>query len=430
MDRCVLVRLAAGLAGPLYGGVQSCHQVDDLRGLLRLALDWLGWFLAFALCFDELFQGVSVRVAETRDVVDGHALGELHGLLDLVLVQLGFLRGQLRRVADLVRPPHGAEHDGVVADPQQAEPFAVVPGELRDGRDTVFGLAAFKGQAEFEAATFEGDVGFWSATFERPTVFDSATFKGDTRFALATFKAVARFESTTFQRPAVFTSATFKAGAVFDWATFEHVALFESATFQDDAGFQWSTFKEIALFESAAFQGPAVFTSATFQDGAGFKSATFQRDAWFGSSTFQNDAVFEAAAFERNAWLESATFERALRLGPLACAEQVRLSGAVFGGPVVRRPPGACRRGDPRHGAQPAGCHRVPASGRNGRHRRGRRDSVRDDRLAWRRAEPVACAVVSEPRTHETAPRLSRSRGRGRGRRQGAECSGASSNRP
>ncbi|WP_330248553.1 pentapeptide repeat-containing protein [Streptomyces sp. NBC_00562] len=180
-----------------------------------------------------------------------------------------------------------------------------------------------------------GDVGFWSATFERPTGFDSATFKGDTRFALATFKAVARFESTTFERPAVFTSATFNDGAVFDWATFEHVALFESATFQDDAGFQWSTFKEIALFESTAFQGPAVFTSATFQDGAGFKSATFQRDAWFGSSTFQNDAVFEAAAFERNAWLESATFERALRLGPLVCAEQVRLSGAVFGGPVI-----------------------------------------------------------------------------------------------
>ena len=224
-------------------------------------------------------------------------------------------------------------------------------------RDTVFGLAAFKGQAEFAAATFEGDVGFWSATFERPTVFDSATFKGDTRFALATFKAVARFESTTFQRPAVFTSATFKAGAVFDWATFEHVALFESATFQDDAGFQWSTFKEIAVFESAAFQGPAVFTSATFQGGAGFKSVTFQSDAWFGSSAFQNDAgfeavtfqsdawfgsstferdaVFEAAAFERNAWLESATFERALRLGPLVCAEQVRLSGAVFGGPVI-----------------------------------------------------------------------------------------------
>ncbi|WP_406364250.1 pentapeptide repeat-containing protein [Streptomyces sp. NBC_01579] len=158
-------------------------------------------------------------------------------------------------------------------------------------RDTAFALAAFKGQAEFEAATFEGDVGFWSATFERPTGFDSATFKGDTRFALATFKAVARFESTTFERPAVFTSATFNAGAVFDWATFEHVALFESAT--------------------------------------------FQRDAWFGSSTFQNDAVFEAAAFERNAWLESATFERALRLGPLVCAEQVRLSGAVFGGPVI-----------------------------------------------------------------------------------------------
>ncbi|MCX5054043.1 pentapeptide repeat-containing protein [Streptomyces sp. NBC_00485] len=180
-------------------------------------------------------------------------------------------------------------------------------------RDTVFGLAAFKGQADFEAATFEGDVGFWSATFERPTVFDSATFKGDTRFALATFKAVTQFESTTFQRPAVFTSAIFKAGAVFDWATFEHVALFESATFQGDAG----------------------FGSSTFQNDAMFEAVTFQRDAWFGSSAFEREAVFEAAAFERNAWLESAIFERALRLGPLVCVEQVRLSGAVFGGPVI-----------------------------------------------------------------------------------------------
>lgn len=50
-------------------------------------------------------------------------------------------------------------------------------------------------------------------------------------------------------------------------------------------------------------------------------------------------------------------------------------------------------------------------------------DVLRDDRLAWRRAEPVARPAVSEPRTHETAPRLSHSRGR----RQGAECSGASS---
>lgn len=47
-------------------------------------------------------------------------------------------------------------------------------------------------------------------------------------------------------------------------------------------------------------------------------------------------------------------------------------------------------------------------------------DVLRGDRLAWRRAEPVACPAVSEPRTHETAPRLSHSRGW----RQGAECSG------
>ncbi|MFD7130647.1 pentapeptide repeat-containing protein [Streptomyces sp. NPDC059894] len=71
-----------------------------------------------------------------------------------------------------------------------------------------------------------------------------------------------------------------------------------------------------------ALQDPA--TGAARIGEARFESATFEHSAWFLFATFEGNAGFEAA-----------TFVEADRFGPLVCAGQVGLSGAVFGGPVT-----------------------------------------------------------------------------------------------
>ncbi|MEV5526334.1 pentapeptide repeat-containing protein [Streptomyces prunicolor] len=202
-------------------------------------------------------------------------------------------------------------------------------------RNALFESATFERNAWFGSATFERDALFVSATFKRYAGFGSATFEGVAGFGSATFEGVAGFVSATFEDVAGFGSATFKRYAGFGSATFKGNAGFGSATFEDDAGFGSATFKDDAGFWSATFKGNAEFESATFEGVAGFVSATFEDVAGFESATFERDALFESATFKGNVGFESATFERASTLGPLVCAKFVRLSGAMFGGPVT-----------------------------------------------------------------------------------------------
>ncbi|MGW3820487.1 pentapeptide repeat-containing protein [Streptomyces sp. NPDC005046] len=159
---------------------------------------------------------------------------------------------------------------------------------------------------------------------------------GTARFESAIFQDVARFTSATFQGEAEFKSATFHRDAWFTSATFQGTAWFVSATFHRIAGFVSATFHHrIAGFASATFHHFAGFASATFQSAAGFESATFQGAAGFESATFHRDAEFESATFRRDAGFERAVFERSVSLGPLVCVGRVKLSGAVFRGPVT-----------------------------------------------------------------------------------------------
>ncbi|MGA5492560.1 pentapeptide repeat-containing protein [Streptomyces pseudogriseolus] len=201
--------------------------------------------------------------------------------------------------------------------------------------DAWFASATFEGYAGFGAATFEGTAGFASATFEGTTWFTSATFEGDARFGSATFEGDAGFGSATFKGDAWFVSATFKGDAWFVSATFEGTAWFGAATCKGDAWFVSATFKGDAWFESATFEGDAGFASATFEGDAGFASATFEGDAGFGSATFNGDARFASATFNGDARFASATFVKADQFGPLVCAGQLVLSGAMFGSPVT-----------------------------------------------------------------------------------------------
>ncbi|MFC9383630.1 pentapeptide repeat-containing protein [Streptomyces sp. NPDC057020] len=209
-----------------------------------------------------------------------------------------------------------------------------------------FGSVTFEGEAWFRAVTFEGSAGFGSATFKGRAGFESATFNGDTRFGSVTFESHARFMSATFKSDTGFVWATFKDDASFGSVTFESHARFESATFKGDASFVSATFEGEAGFGSATFEGDARFGSATFESHARFESATFKGEAGFGSATFEGDARFGSATFESHALFESATFKGDARFGsatfvtadqfgPLLCAGQLELTGAMFGSPVT-----------------------------------------------------------------------------------------------
>ncbi|WP_406130218.1 pentapeptide repeat-containing protein [Streptomyces canus] len=199
----------------------------------------------------------------------------------------------------------------------------------------VFTSATFPGSAWFMLATFQKGVAFRSVTFRGNAEFLSATFEGKALFESATFQGNAEFRSATFQDNAWFDSATFQSGADFRLATFERKALFESATFQSGADFRSATFASNAWFESAIFQSGAGFRSATFRGSARFASTAFGGHAAFDSATFEGDVWFTSATFERDVVFWRAAFERSVSLGPLVCGGRVRLSGAVFSGPVT-----------------------------------------------------------------------------------------------
>ena len=133
----------------------------------------------------------------------------------------------------------------------------------------------------------------------------------------------ARFLLATFDGDAEFVSATFNSDAEFALVTFEGRAGFRAATFKGHAGFGSVTFEGGGVFWEATFEGQAEFGSAIFEADAGFESATFKGHVGFMLATFKGDVGFE-----------SATFERASSLGPLVCSKRLKLSGAVFGGPV------------------------------------------------------------------------------------------------
>ncbi|CAM5732005.1 hypothetical protein SBADM41S_01142 [Streptomyces badius] len=127
----VLAVVAARFLRGLHGGVQGCHQVDDLALVLLPVVGRGREGLALRLRRDDVLQGLAVLVVEAGQVLDRHPLGQLHGLLDLLLSDLDLARGQLLRTADLVGPLHGVQHDRSFADPEQAQALAAVPRELR-----------------------------------------------------------------------------------------------------------------------------------------------------------------------------------------------------------------------------------------------------------------------------------------------------------
>nr|WP_308290882.1 pentapeptide repeat-containing protein [Streptomyces cellostaticus] len=154
-------------------------------------------------------------------------------------------------------------------------------------------------------------------TTQRPHLgaaqFDRAQFSGDALFGGAQFSGEAWFNEVQVSGAAEFGGAQFSGSAEFREAQFAGHARFSEAQFSDTAGF-WMT---------------------QFSSGAWFGKAQFSRYAWFGRARFSGDADFGEARFSGDAQFKGARFAVLSRFGPLACAQRVDLSGAVFEAPVT-----------------------------------------------------------------------------------------------
>jgi uncharacterized protein YjbI with pentapeptide repeats len=124
----------------------------------------------------------------------------------------------------------------------------------------------------------------------RHALLRGARFHGTADFDGATFDGNVRFRGATFHDDAGFGGATFHGTADFSGATFHENAGFRGATFHDYAGFGGATFDGTAGFRGATFRGNAGFGGATFHGTAGFRGATFRGNAGFGGATFRDDA--------------------------------------------------------------------------------------------------------------------------------------------
>ncbi|MFJ8745792.1 pentapeptide repeat-containing protein [Embleya sp. NPDC127516] len=163
----------------------------------------------------------------------------------------------------------------------------------------------------------------------RSTTFDS--------FLLTALLDALRDPATTHPHlgNANFRGATFTAGAYFQDATFTADTEFRDATFTADAYFRGATFTADAYFQGATFTAGAYFRDATFTVGAYFHGAMFTAGAYFHGATFTADAYFNGVVVGGNASFTGVRFESLAVLGPLWCWEELDLSGAVFGAPVV-----------------------------------------------------------------------------------------------
>ncbi|KMS73102.1 hypothetical protein ACM01_20300 [Streptomyces viridochromogenes] len=221
---------------------------------------------------------------------------------------------------------------------------ALLSSLLRALHDPATGQPHF-GTAWFDEARFSGDTWFAHARFAGVAGFTHAHFCGDTGFDRAQFSDAVRFEEARFSGIAGFTGAQFSGAARFDGARFAGDALFTRAQFSTTAGFGRTQFSHDARFDGAHFSGDAWFAQTQFS-GAWFDAARFSGDAWFIHTRFARTAGFIRAEFSGHTWFEGAQFSDIARftgaqftaaswLGPVVCAKELDLSGALFEVPVT-----------------------------------------------------------------------------------------------
>ncbi|WP_367318234.1 pentapeptide repeat-containing protein [Streptomyces sp. HUAS ZL42] len=180
------------------------------------------------------------------------------------------------------------------------------------------------GDAMFAGAQFSGAAGFTDARFSGPAGFTDAWFSGPAEFTDARFSGEAIFVGTQFSGTTWFHRTQFAGEATFGDAQFSGEVRFHGAQFFGDAWFSHVQFSGHASFYEAQFSGIPSFGEAQFSGYATFDGAQFSSHAMFASAQFSDDVSFDGVRFED-----------APVLGPLVCAGQVVLSGAVFVLPVT-----------------------------------------------------------------------------------------------
>ncbi|MET7859822.1 pentapeptide repeat-containing protein [Streptomyces sp. NPDC005318] len=199
--------------------------------------------------------------------------------------------------------------------------------------ETSFDGVQFSGEADFRGAhlwlahfygtQFCRNAYFYEAEFSAGVGFNRARFLGKAGFNQAQFTS-ASFYQVRFCSEASFDESQFSGEAIFGGAQFTSEALFDGARFSDDAQFNEAQFSGTARFNEAQFSGTARFNEAQFSDAALFDEARFSAAALFRGVQFSGDAGFGGARFAVMPWF-----------GPVVCAGEVDLSGAVFEVPVT-----------------------------------------------------------------------------------------------
>ncbi|MFE1947115.1 pentapeptide repeat-containing protein [Streptomyces massasporeus] len=167
------------------------------------------------------------------------------------------------------------------------------------------------------------------------SAFQEAQFYGDASFREAQFSGTASFHRAEFFGDAVFVDARFLGDAGFHRAQFSGDALFDEARFSGDAEFDEVQFSGEARFYVAQFSGHTSYDAAQFSGDARFYMAKFSGEARFRMSQFSGDVWLHAAQFSDDANFYGTRFAAMPQFGPVLCAREVDLSGAVFDVPVT-----------------------------------------------------------------------------------------------
>ncbi|MBW8482030.1 pentapeptide repeat-containing protein [Actinomadura parmotrematis] len=172
---------------------------------------------------------------------------------------------------------------------------------------------------------------------------DGRPHLGRTRFEGALLPARTSLAGACFEGDASFDGAGSVGGISFFGAHFLGNVSFRGARFAGNASFHGARFTRHASFEEAVFGGDTLFGEAVWDAGAAFDRAVFMGAVTFDRASFARDAALRGACFGgalsfrrvqvgRHARFERARFRHDVRLGPLAAAERVELSGVTAHG--------------------------------------------------------------------------------------------------
>ena len=176
------------------------------------------------------------------EVVEGYAPGQF--LADMLLLMQSSLRGAIVDVPlDICGKvfPVGLETAGEFAAGFAARnarfgPFSAFQATYRG--DVDFEGATFLGVAPFSVQTFPGRANFSGAHFDGPVTFDATRFRGETSLNAATFASSAQFNGTVFETSPDFSGADFGGEVTFGDAMFLASANFDGAKFNSSVYFE------------------------------------------------------------------------------------------------------------------------------------------------------------------------------------------------